>query len=352
MGAIQTPARLTGLLALVLAITACTNAPTAMSSPALVGIEVLETRIEPPIGTHPVVGVLIRAPRLVGDYGFSWSARVEEATPSTSFGRECSPMELSGSVDLLTGDAGTIYPAFAAEGQAMDSAWLPREGWLTARLADSLMNVGLDGCELTFIFSAGWELIAGASLEPAKDAPPEPTVIASVRVRGDGTALSASPRPVITPRPTISPMALEAQALTSHLLPIISDWNDAAGPVVIGLSSTSDLVRWADDTWADRRELSRVLDRMSLVIGQMTQSEFVDPFGDIVVNYAKKLDGFNGIAAGAVANDRDRIRAGFAELELAVRQAPGVAQRWVSAISPYLTVERVVQLQGAVDGDG
>lgn len=337
------------VVGLMVGVVTSSCSPSAdVSPPAHLGIEVLETRVEPPLGGNPVVAVRIRAPRRIGNYGFSWSAAVAAVEPPTSFGPPCRPLDLYGSVDLLSAEAGTVFPAFLGPGPELD-AGVVREGWLSARLADGLLNVGLEGCELAFSITAGYLLIDGGDFVPAADPPSVPVVVATVRVRGDGTALTSTPLPIVTPVPTLSPTAIEADALTRSLLPILSDWNAVAEPVAIGLATTSDLGRWAEDTQGDRLELSRIYGRLAAVTERITVPALIDPFSDIAINYATKLDGLEAIAAGAQGGDADRVRVGFAKLEIAVRQAPGIVQQWVATVGPYVPGDQSARMQAILD---
>jgi hypothetical protein len=343
------PSQVTAIAITLLVAAGCGLFP-ASASPSVPAarVEVLEATVRPPVAGNPVVAVKIRAPVIVGQYGFAWYVEVDAAQPTVPFGHLClTETGLHPTAHPLTGgESGVVHPEFSLTGSRAEGEQL-REGWLAATLGKGLQNIGVDGCILTFKFEAGYKLFGDT---PVANPPPAVSPIARIEVRGDGTAMDATPLPIVTAKPTLSPVAIEAEALVTEWLPILSEWNTAAAPVAALLADPDvDLVTYARESADARRQLHQLLDHMSSIAERITQSELVDPFWNVVVNYAHKLDGLNGIAAGALAGDSAAVRAGYAELEQGVREAPGVVRAFLAGVQPYLSPYRASSIQGLLE---
>ncbi|MHB8399302.1 MAG: hypothetical protein ACYDCI_10275 [Candidatus Limnocylindrales bacterium] len=316
-------------------------------------MEVLATSVQPQVDGLPVVAFYVRAQMVASGLGF-WSDASVTGSPGVDSGETSCNAQLVRANPLFGADPGTMYPELYGSPGAPGDV---HDGWITFKISSTR---DLARCVLTVRLQTGYF--------PAPASPGGLIMetygqqdVASIQVRGDGTALTATPLPTQQPSPSPSPtpdngiFAAGTRALLSRLSDALGTWNAAAAPVVAPLlAANPDPLAWANSTVAARKHLNDVYWTQLFPLGDMTakpplvdgQEALVDSdvylgIDALLMSYAEKLDGFNGLAQAAAAGDQQGWTSAFAEVRKGIIDQPPAVRQILSEASRFLTADEI-----------
>ena len=355
---VRRSSRLVSFTGCLLLLAGCTSAVTNSAGPSatLPPVEVLAASVQPPVDGLPVVAFHIRARLEAIGLGL-WSGADVRGSSSVDSGNASCNAQLVQANHLGGADPGTVYPQLYGSPGAPGDV---HDGWLTFKLSSTS---GLGRCVLTITLQTGYTPALASPGSLFFDVQRQQDV-ASVQVRGDGTALTATPLTTQSPAPPTPDNGMFAagtRALVARFSDALAEWNTAAAPVVGPLLATNpDPLAWARSTAAARKHLNDVFWKQLSPLGDITASTpLVDgqvaPVDSdvylgidvLLVSYAEKLDGFNGLAQAAETGDQHDWTSAFVELRKGITDEPPAIHQLLSEARRYLTADEIAAWEQA-----